>query len=122
MRGFGLAAAIALFAASPAFATGDVSAGHEVYQSRCSICHAIAAGQNRIGPSLYGVIGRTAGTEPDYSYSPAMKAYGKVWDAATLDVYLTNPRKVVPGTKMSFIGLSDATDRANVIAFLSTLK
>ena len=67
-------------------------------------------------------MGRKAGSLESYSYSPAMKAYGKVWDASTLDTYLAAPRDVVHGTKMAFAGVEDATARANLIAYLSTLK
>jgi cytochrome c len=99
----------------------DVDAGKAVFHAKCTICHSISQGQNRVGPSLFGVVGRKAGTAPNYSYSEAMKTSGKTWDAATLDVYLTNPRGTVPGTKMAFGGLGDATDRANLIAYLSTV-
>jgi len=104
-----------------AHAAGDAGAGKSVFH-KCAICHSPAQGQNRVGPSLFGIIGRKAGAVPGYNYSDAMKNSGKVWDAATLDTYLANPRSVVPGTKMSFAGLPDATDRANVIAYLTTLK
>jgi cytochrome c len=75
-----------------------------------------------VGPSLFGVVGRPAGTAPGYNYSEANKSSGKTWDDATLDTYLTNPKALVPGTKMVFPGLPDAADRANVIAYLDTLK
>ena len=104
-----------------ALADGDAAAGKTVFH-KCAICHSVVEGQNRIGPSLFGVVGRKAGTEAGYNYSDAMKNSGKTWDAATLDLYLTHPRDVVPGTKMTFAGLPDATDRANVIAYLSTVK
>ena len=84
-------------------------------------CHSLEEGKKKIGPSLYGVIGRTAGTAEGFTYSKAMKAYGEsgvVWSAETLDPYLVAPRKVVVGTKMSFPGLQDEADRANVIAYL----
>ena len=86
------------------------------------MCHATEPGVTKLGPNLAGVVGRKAGTEPGFDYSAAMKSFGKVWDAATLDTYLTNPAKLVPGGKMVFVGLKDATQRANVIADLETLK
>jgi cytochrome c len=104
-----------------ALADGDATAGQTVFH-KCAICHSVVEGQNHIGPSLFGVVGRKAGTEAGYNYSEAMKNFGKTWDAATLDTYLTHPRDVVPGTKMTFAGLADEQDRANVIAYLSTLK
>lgn len=107
-------------AASPALA--DAAAGKAIFQSKCTICHSVSEGQNKVGPSLWNVVGRKAGTAPAYHYSPAMAQYGKVWDEATLDPYLTHPREVVPGTKMAFGGLPDAGDRASVIAYMATLK
>ena len=105
-----------------ALAAGDAAAGAAIVKTKCGICHSVVAGQNRVGPSLFGVVGRKAGTEPGYNYSTANKTSGKTWDEATLDVYLTNPRGLVPGTKMAFAGLPEASDRANVIAYLATLK
>ncbi len=105
-----------------ALAAGDAAAGAATVKTKCGICHSVVAGQNRVGPSLFGVVGRPAGTVPGYNYSSANKASGKTWDEATLDVYLTNPRGLIPGTKMAFAGLPEATDRANVIAYLVTLK
>jgi cytochrome c len=112
---------LATAGAVPAHAA-DVAAGQAVFHAKCALCHSVTPGQNKVGPSLAGVVGRPAGQAPGYSYSSANKTSGKTWDAATLDVYLTNPRALVPGTKMAFAGLPDATDRANVIAYLSTVK
>ena len=89
--------------------------------SRCAACHAAEPGKNGIGPSLAGVVGRSSGSVPDYSYSPAMKNAHVTWDAATLDKFLANPQGVVHGTKM-FVNVPDAAARANVIAYLATLK
>jgi len=107
--------------AAPAWADGDAAAGKAVFR-KCAICHSPSQGQNRVGPSLYAVYGRRAGIVPHYSYSDAMKNSGKVWNAATLDTSLTDPRARVPGTKMSFAGLPNPADRMNVIAYLATLK
>lgn len=88
---------------------------------RCKACHSVEQGRNRIGPSLFGVVGRPVASEPGYDYSDAMKAYGKgdaKWTPDRLSTYLENPRKVVPGTKMAFIGLSKEEDRADVICYL----
>jgi cytochrome c len=117
------AAVIALPAAfAPARAAGDPAAGKQVYQTMCSICHAIGAGQNRIGPTLFGVVGRTTGAVPGYSYSAANKGANITWTPEELDKYLDGPRATIPGTKMTYGGLHDATKRANLIAFLATLK
>ncbi len=99
--------------------TGDPVAGERVF-AQCRTCHSIEAGVNRVGPSLHGIIGRTAGQVAGYNYSTANKASGKVWDDATLFAYLENPRAYIPGTKMAFVGLRDPQQRANVIAYLNT--
>ena len=100
----------------------DPAAGKAVFSSQCSICHSPQPGTNRVGPSLFGVFGRKAGSVPGYSYSPAMKDSNIVWDEANLSKYLESPRTVVPGTKMPYAGLKDDTRRANLIAYLATLK
>ena len=107
--------------AAPAFAAGDPAAGKIIF-NRCAICHSIDPSKHSIGPTLFGVVGRHSASVPGYMYSDAMKAANKTWDPATLNVYLTNPRALVPGTKMIFPGLPNATDRENVIAYLETLK
>lgn len=106
--------------ATAAFAA-DPHAGEHIFKSQCGICHSAAKGRNVIGPSLFGVVGRKAGTEPGYHYSAANEKSGITWTAAELENYLKNPQKVVPGTKMTYAGLKDDTKRADVIAFLDTL-
>jgi len=89
---------------------------------RCAACHAVGEGaENKVGPHLNGLIGRTAGTLPDFKYSEAMVEYGaagNVWTEETLSTYLENPRKTVKGTKMAFAGLKDEADRQAVIAYI----
>jgi cytochrome c len=104
-----------------AFAEGDAAAGQKVF-NQCAVCHSPEPETNKVGPSLFGVVGRASATVGGYSYSAAMKAANKTWDEATLDAYLTDPRAAVPGTKMIFAGVKDATQRQNVIAYLATLK
>lgn len=99
--------------------TGDPEAGANVFK-QCATCHSIKAGENRTGPSLRGIIGRTAGTVEGYNYSKANRESGIVWSEQELFVYLENPRKAIPGTKMAFVGLKKPTDRANIIAYLKT--
>jgi len=101
----------------------DAPAGKAVFEAKCAVCHSLVPGKRSVGPSLIGVVGSKAGThDPNYSYSDEMKNSGKTWDTASLDVFLTNPRTDIPGIKMLFAGLPDASDRANLIAFLATLK
>lgn len=95
--------------------------GEDVFNDNCAVCHSPEAGTNKLGPSLFGVVGRKAGTVSDYTYAPAMKNSGLTWDRATLDKYLTDPQGVVPGTKMLFPGLKDANDRKAVIDYLASL-
>ena len=90
--------------------------------AQCSTCHTIREGVNAVGPSLHGVFGRKAGAVAGYAYSDALKASGKTWDEASLDVWLAQPMKDVPGTKMTFAGLPDQARRKEIIAFLKTLK
>jgi len=84
----------------------------------CSACHSIQPGQNMVGPSLHGVINRHAGTAPNFHYSSANKSSGLVWTEQELYTYLENPQKVVPGTYMTYIGMKDPQQRADVIAYL----
>jgi cytochrome c len=101
---------------------GDAGAGKSVFSSSCSICHSVQAGQNKIGPSLFGLTGRKTGSVAGYNYSPANQAAELTWDEATLDKYLDSPRTIVPGTKMTYAGLKDPAKRADLIAYLATLK
>ena len=97
---------------------GDAARGQTVYE-RCEGCHSPDA--NRVGPMHRGVVGRQAGSLPDYNYSQGLKTAGFVWTDALLDKWLTNPQALVPGAKMGF-RLADPQERADVIAYLETLK
>ena len=97
---------------------GDAAAGRLVFR-KCQACHSMEPGKTILGPSLAGILGRKAGSYPGYSYSPAMKQADIVWDAKSLDAYLSDPQKVVPGNKMPFPGLKTDNDRADVIAFFA---
>ncbi len=108
--------------ATPALAAGDAAAGKVLFTQKCALCHSPEEGKNKIGPSLWGVVGRKAGSLPGYNYSEAMKNANRTWNDDTLSDYLTNPRQKIPGVKMIFAGLPNETDRQNVIAYLSTLK
>lgn len=110
-------------AADP-WAGGDAAAGKTTF-TKCALCHSIEAGKTKIGPSLYGVVGRPVASVAGYSYSSAMKAHAekvKAWTPEALFTYLEAPMKVVQGTKMAFPGLKAEADRKNVIAYLETLK
>jgi cytochrome c len=97
--------------------TGDVAAGERVFR-QCMTCHVTTAGVNKVGPSLHGIIGRTAGTVPGFRYSEANKSSGITWTEQELYVYLENPKAKIPGTIMAFVGLRDSKQRADVIAYL----
>ncbi|MER8549159.1 cytochrome c family protein [Mesorhizobium sp. M1169] len=116
---FFAAVSVATFVATQSQAQ-DAAAGEKVF-AKCKVCHVADKDQNKVGPSLNGVIGRTAGTHPGFSYSKAMTEAGKSgvkWDEATLTTYLRDPRAMVKGTKMAFVGLKKDEDIANVIAYL----
>jgi cytochrome c len=109
---------LALSGSINAASAQDAAAGEKVFL-KCKACHQIGEGaKNAVGPVLSGVVGRKAGTYPDYSYSDANKNSGITWDEATLKEYLKNPRAKVPGTKMIFPGLTKDEDIDNVIAYL----
>src|ERR1700741_2171081 len=116
----GLAILLPFFAICPATAA-DVEAGKVAFK-KCALCHTTEAGKNKIGPSLFGIVGRKSASLDNYNYSEAMKKFDHTWDAETLDTYLSDPRAIVPGTKMIFPGIKDKTERDDVIAYLETLK
>jgi cytochrome c len=98
----------------------DAAAGEHVF-AKCRACHQIGEGaHNMVGPVLNGVVGRKAGTYPDYNYSEANKNSGLTWDEATLQDYLKDPKAKVPDTKMTFPGLTSQKEIDNVIAYLKT--
>jgi cytochrome c len=98
-----------------------VKHGEEVFDHICHTCHHRRKDMNWTGPSLYGVVGRMAGTEPGYEYSAAMRKFGKVWTDEELNHYLYDPQAYIPGVKMHFIGLKRKWNRHAVIAYLDTL-
>jgi cytochrome c len=115
-----LAAGLVLIGSTSALAAaGDPAHGAQVFRA-CAACHSLEPGQHRTGPSLAGVLGRTAGTAAGFRrYSPALKASGVVWNEATLDAWIADPRAFIPGNRMGFRGLSDAQARADLIAYLA---
>ena len=112
----------ALLIATPAMADGDAALGAKVF-NKCKTCHENEKGVNRVGPTLKGVVGRKTASVEKFKYSEAMAkkgADGQVWDEATLASYITDPKGFIPGNKMAFPGIKDATELANLIAFLKT--
>lgn len=103
-------------------AADNVQRGEQIFRSRCAVCHTVQAGApNKFGPNLHGLFGRRAGSLPGYNYSQAMRAAGAAglkWSRVTLDPYLENPHRAVPGDKMPFPGLPSQADRDAVIAYL----
>lgn len=98
--------------------TGDAAAGGAVF-AQCRACHAMDEGVNRLGPSLYNILGREAGTVEGFNYSDANANSGIIWTPEKLFEFLEDPRRVIPGTSMVYRGLSDPQDRANLIAYLN---
>lgn len=116
----GLAAPSLTFSA-PALADDDMTAlGEKVYK-KCKGCHALEAGKKKLGPSLAGLYGATAGTVDGFPYSSAMKKSGVVWDDETLDAFLANPKKFMRKSRMTFQGLKKEEDRAAIIALMKGL-
>ena len=108
---------------APLLAKADVAAG-ELQVKKCTACHTFdKGGKNGVGPNQWGLVGSHYAHKDDYSYSEAFKALrDKSWTAQALSEFLENPKKAIPGNKMSFAGIKNPQDRANLIAYLSTLK
>jgi cytochrome c len=100
----------------------DPDAGQAVFRSQCAICHSPQAGKNNIGPTLFGVVGRKTGSVQGFHYSVGNQNANLTWDATTLDKYLESPKTVVPGTTMTFAGVKDVGKRADLVAYLATIK
>lgn len=95
----------------------DFANGKSKY-NQCVACHAVQDGRNGLGPHLHNIIGRKAGSIEGYQYSDALINSDKIWDAATLDAWIENSAKIIPGTKMNYAGMRSADDRRDVIAYL----
>ena len=109
-------------AAPAALAEGNAASGADLFK-RCMVCHTTdKGGANRVGPNLFGVVGRKSGTLTGYAYSRAMTGAGIVWSEANLAPYLMSPSTVVPGTKMTFPGFAQSQQAQDVAAYLATLK
>ena len=116
-------AALTVMSAGIAHAAGDAAEGKKVFTRVCGACHTDEAnGPRKLGPTLFGVVGRKAGTVEGFRYSTANKNSGITWAPDVLDEYLKDPKAKIPGTIMAFAGLKNDTERQNVIAYLETLK
>ena len=117
------AASMLMLLSAPALAQDPPEEGSEagqiLFNNACRTCHTVTEGDNRLGPHLHGVVGRQAGSLPDYTYSAAMAGSNIVWDAANLDRFIENPEAVVPGNNMKpYTGLASPEERARLIEFL----
>ncbi|WP_199554268.1 c-type cytochrome [Sandaracinobacteroides hominis] len=116
------AAALSGAAHAQAVPAGDPAVGQKLF-IQCKACHTTEpGGKNLVGPNLSGIMGSKTGEVPGFVFSPAMQKANITWDATTMDAWLKRPSAVIPGTKMVFAGMPDPKKRADVIAYLNTLK
>ena len=117
MKRVSLTAALLVGATRLAFGDGDAVRGEKRFEE-CVACHSLEKGKESVGPDLHGVFGRKAGEGGDFRYSPALKRSGIVWSEQTIETFIADPQAVVPGNRMPFAGITDATARADLIAYL----
>ncbi len=117
-----IASAVLALAPAASWAAGDAQAGLDVFAGQCAECHSMKDGKNKKGPSLFAVVGRKAAAIADFKYSDAMKSSGYTWTPEQIDAYVTAPKKAVPGGTMKYDGLPDAKARADLIAYLASVK
>ena len=117
----GIAYVLSSSSALPQASQGaDAASEQQAFNNACRTCHVMREGDNRLGPNLHKIIGRKAGSLPDYNYSGAMKEAGFVWDEQKLERFIANPDEVVPGNSMKpYAGLASSDDRTKIIAFLA---
>jgi cytochrome c len=112
---------VTLLLTAAARADGDAARGEARFQD-CAACHKLEAGSNNVGPSLHGLFERKAGALVDFRYSPAMKRSGISWTPETLDKFITDPQAMVPANRMPYAGMANASDRADLIAYLQKVS
>lgn len=118
-----LSALLSLAAVAPAAAVQEESDGKVAFNNACRTCHSFKAGDNRLGPTLHGVVGRKAGSIEGFQFSAAMKSSGITWDESNLDKFIASPDTVVHGNAMKpFGGVADASEREKIVEYLKTLK
>ncbi len=124
IRAIAFSALSLLATLTPAWAAQEESDdGQVAYNNACRTCHSFKPDDNRLGPTLHGIVGRKAGSIEGFAFSPSMKASGITWDEATLDKFISDPNQVVSGNKMQpFGGVADAGERKKIVDYLKTLK
>ena len=119
MRSLLIGIAVFGIGAGTALAEGDPAKGEKIF-NKCKACHTVEEGKNKVGPSLHNIVGSNAGAVEGFKYSDAMKESGIVWDEASIDAYLADPKGYIPKNKMAYAGLKKEQERADVIAYLKS--
>lgn len=116
-----VAMALSLVSVGPVMADGDIKAGKKVFK-KCKACHTVKEGKHKSGPSLYNIVGATAGVIEGFKYSEAMASSGIIWDEEALRSFVTKPKELIPGTRMAFSGLKKEKQVDDLIAYLKSVS